>query len=203
MTSISDLDFTAAYAVDGYRGVAWRIYRRPIVCECSDEYGPCEQHSTMLVSREGASLHTADELALIRASDCEDCGAAMTDSDSALYRRLTDQLAEDTDPRSGCGWFADPSDQEAAFELADRMEAGLPVSVRLYADDGYVIVRLSDECPLETEEQTYETDTVTAVMIGDDREFVIDVDDLTAIDDLDYCSECGQIGCGHDGRDRD
>lgn len=48
-----------------------------------------------------------------------------------------------------------------------------------------------------------DTETVRAVMVGDDREFEIDVDDLTVLGDLDYCAECGQIGCGHDGRERD
>lgn len=38
---------------------------------------------------------------------------------------------------------------------------------------------------------------VVAVMVGDDREHVIDVDDLTELDDDAYCSECGQIGCTH------
>lgn len=41
---------------------------------------------------------------------------------------------------------------------------------------------------------------VRAVMVGDDREHVLDVADLTALDDDDYCGECGQIGCSHDGR---
>jgi hypothetical protein len=44
---------------------------------------------------------------------------------------------------------------------------------------------------------------VIVVMVGDDRKHEIDTDDLTKLDDLDYCAECGQIGCGHDGRDRD
>lgn len=43
---------------------------------------------------------------------------------------------------------------------------------------------------------------VRAVMVGDDRVHEVDVDDLTELGDLDYCAECGQIGCGHDGRVR-
>lgn len=42
---------------------------------------------------------------------------------------------------------------------------------------------------------------VRAVMVGDDREHVIDVDDLTLIDDDAYCHCCGQIGCECDGRE--
>lgn len=41
---------------------------------------------------------------------------------------------------------------------------------------------------------------VRAVMVGDDCAFTIDVDDLTLIDEDDYCHECGQIGCKADGR---
>lgn len=44
---------------------------------------------------------------------------------------------------------------------------------------------------------------VRAVMVGDDYVHTVDVDDLTPIDDLDYCAECGQIGCTADGRDRE
>ena len=37
-------------------------------------------------------------------------------------------------------------------------------------------------------------------MIGDDRFFDFDPDDVTAIEDDEYCHECGQIGCTADGR---
>lgn len=33
-------------------------------------------------------------------------------------------------------------------------------------------------------------------MVGDDRDHIIDVDDLTPISEDDYCAGCGQIGCG-------
>lgn len=35
---------------------------------------------------------------------------------------------------------------------------------------------------------------VVAIMVGDDREHIVDIDDLELIED-DVCS-CGQIGCG-------
>jgi len=40
-------------------------------------------------------------------------------------------------------------------------------------------------------------DRVVAHMIGDDRDFTFGVDELTPIEDDEFCSECGQIGCGH------
>ncbi len=39
-------------------------------------------------------------------------------------------------------------------------------------------------------------------MVGDDCDFTFDPDDLVPLDRKDYCGECGQIGCGHDGLDR-
>lgn len=41
---------------------------------------------------------------------------------------------------------------------------------------------------------------VEAIMVGDDRLHYVDVDDLTVLNDEDYCKECGQIGCTGDGR---
>jgi hypothetical protein len=36
---------------------------------------------------------------------------------------------------------------------------------------------------------------VRAVMVGDDRVFTFDVDELEPLSGDDYCHECGQIGC--------
>lgn len=46
------------------------------------------------------------------------------------------------------------------------------------------------------------TGMAVLVMIGDDREHVIDPEDVTVIADDDYCHACGQVGCTHDGRER-
>lgn len=54
----------------------------------------------------------------------------------------------------------------------------------------------------EPDEDTYwtglenPTGRVLAHMIGDDRPFAFEPDELTPIADDDYCSCCGQIGCG-------
>jgi hypothetical protein len=40
------------------------------------------------------------------------------------------------------------------------------------------------------------TGRIVAVMIGDDRHFSVDPDDVKAIEEGSYCPECGQIGCG-------
>lgn len=51
-------------------------------------------------------------------------------------------------------------------------------------------------------EEIENRDRVRAIMVGDDRVFTFDVDDLTVISEDGYCSECGQIGCTADGRER-
>lgn len=44
---------------------------------------------------------------------------------------------------------------------------------------------------------------VRMVMVGDDRVLEVEEDALTEIGNLDYCAECGQIGCCGDFRDRE
>ena len=43
------------------------------------------------------------------------------------------------------------------------------------------------------------TGNVVAVMIGDDRYFTFGPDEIHPLDRGQYCVECGQIGCSHDG----
>jgi len=52
-------------------------------------------------------------------------------------------------------------------------------------------------------DDTYESeDRVLVTMVGDDRTHDVGTDELTPLNEDDYCAECGQIGCTHDGRDR-
>lgn len=41
------------------------------------------------------------------------------------------------------------------------------------------------------------TGYIVARMIGDDRYFVFERDEITPIEREEFCSECGQIGCKH------
>lgn len=51
-------------------------------------------------------------------------------------------------------------------------------------------------CYLYSEPEIYERDDmVRAVMVGDDREHLVDVDDLSPLDRDGYCLECGQTSC--------
>lgn len=76
-----------------------------------------------------------------------------------------------------------------------------------YTADGYrgiafyLLGYVERETP-ETEwtgDRETDTDWVRAVMVGDDREHEIEVSDLRPLAREDFCGECGQIGCRHDG----
>lgn len=41
-----------------------------------------------------------------------------------------------------------------------------------------------------------DTSRVVMVMVGDDRKFELDVDDVHVIPEDSFCRGCGQIGCG-------
>lgn len=56
----------------------------------------------------------------------------------------------------------------------------------------------------DTEWSGYEnrTGNVVCVMVGDDRRHMFEPEELTPIAREEYCGECGQVGCRHDGLDR-
>jgi hypothetical protein len=55
----------------------------------------------------------------------------------------------------------------------------------------------SEMCWVEGDWSIVESDSmVEVVMVGDDIVHHVDVDDLVKIEDDEYCSGCGQIGCG-------
>lgn len=52
----------------------------------------------------------------------------------------------------------------------------------------------SSACYIYNEpEMVDDTDQVVCIMVGDDREFVFDIDDLTEINEDDYCPGCGAV----------
>jgi len=67
---------------------------------------------------------------------------------------------------------------------------------------GKIIEHHSPNCPDDSElfydyesEEYERTGNIICVMVGDDRQFSFDSEDVTPLNDGDYCSECGQIGC--------
>lgn len=74
--------------------------------------------------------------------------------------------------------------------------------------DSYVSERVlveeswdEDECSVEYAEweEVFDTTRVKCHMVGDDSVWEHDVSDLTKLEDDEYCSCCGQIGCGWGG----
>lgn len=118
-----------------------------ITCECSEEFGPCEDHGETLVVREGASLHTADELSMILIDDLVSVGAELSPWGRTERDRLSAALEASRDNVSGTAWFADPDDADAAHSLADQLE-GYVADLWIIRDDGYRIVRPHADCPL-------------------------------------------------------
>jgi hypothetical protein len=129
-----------------------------IKCECSEEYGPCEQHGTTVVIREGASLHTADELLLLFCEDSalilHDAGTASTPWADDVVWRATSALSN-VDEYTHCAWLPDDSAGERLRDelstLADQLNADLStmdVPHFSYWNDGYRIVMVAEDCPL-------------------------------------------------------
>ena len=46
-------------------------------------------------------------------------------------------------------------------------------------------------------EQEVDHSRVTAIMVGDDRKFTFDVEDVSVLSEDEFCHSCGQIGCCH------
>lgn len=74
------------------------------------------------------------------------------------------------------------------------------MAVQVYGHGGIAFRVIGPEtAPDEDTEWTgieNETGRLLVVMIGDDRVFAVDPDDVTELADEDLCFECGQIGCG-------
>lgn len=89
------------------------------------------------------------------------------------------------DSMSGVAWW---------FKRWDTDE--IPESWTLACDDPDC--EHDDTCYLYNEpEQAESSERAVMVMVGDDREHVVDVSELTEISENDYCPGCGQTGCGH------
>lgn len=56
----------------------------------------------------------------------------------------------------------------------------------------------------DTEWSGYETRTgrLVCVMVGDDAHHLYDPEDIKTLPREEYCGECGQMGCTHDGLER-
>lgn len=113
-----------------------------IQCECSEEYGPCEQHGTVLAQREGASSRTADELTYVYVLDC----FAILEQEPTPYAADVLARAEAQMDGAGGGWIDDPDLADELRDVAWQLES--TIGAWTFWDDGYRIVEPTEDCPL-------------------------------------------------------
>lgn len=91
------------------------------------------------------------------------------------------------------------------YEVDDKTFPAEAYAVRRYEGVAWRVYGWEVQPTEDTEWDGIEerTGRVVCVMVGDDHRFTFDPEDLTPLADLDYCASCGQIGCSHDGRERD
>lgn len=115
-----------------------------ITCDCSEEYGPCEEHCTLLVSRELAG-RGGDDLALTLIHDLIGCGAEVSPWGKDRLAQIEEHY--EVDPVSGIGRFEDPDIMEMVTDLSQQLESNVADLV-VIQDDGYRILKPSEDCPL-------------------------------------------------------
>lgn len=114
-------------------------------CECSEEFGPCELHLELFVSREGASLRTADELLSVFIDDAVTLGAGLSPYGKDIVFRADAAMTVDG-PMSN--WLPDTEDgyelRDALQTVANQMESELyTLGFSVYWDDGYRIIKIT------------------------------------------------------------
>lgn len=91
------------------------------------------------------------------------------------------------------------------YEKDDSTFPADAYTVRGYSGIAFYVLGWETAPDEDTEWSGYEarTGNILAVMIGDDRRHSVDPDDVTPLARKAYCGSCGQIGCAHDGLDRE
>lgn len=123
-------------------------------CACSLDEGPCYDHLDVEVLREGASLRTGDELLLTfleDASELIDWDRRGPSDPTRLSVDITIEAChEDLAVQVPARWLANDERREELEDQARRVE-DLVTTQGFYVlwDDGYVIGRPTDDCPLE------------------------------------------------------
>jgi hypothetical protein len=88
------------------------------------------------------------------------------------------------------------------YEADDKAFPTPAYKVRGYGGIAFHVLGWETEPDEDTEWTGIEVRTgrVLAVMVGDDHRHSVDEDDLTPLNEEDYCPGCGQIGCKCYGR---
>lgn len=111
-------------------------------CDCSEEYGPCEDHSELMASREGASTRTADELLVIFIQDAVDLGATLSPYGIDVLNRAIAELAANED--MGVSWLSSDSLRDELVTVSDQVETTLyTMELSVFWEDGYRILKVT------------------------------------------------------------
>lgn len=115
-------------------------------CECSEEFGPCENHSELKISREGASLRTADDLALVFLQDCLELGVETTPWGKEVIAKA--EAALTANESMGVRWLPDTDEgsgiRDDMATLEWQLESELSeLGFSVYREDGYRIVKIT------------------------------------------------------------
>ena len=103
--------------------------------DCSEDEGPCEAHSEILAQREGASLRTGDELALVFIEDALGIDPeVLSPYGQMVYGEAREALASERH-------IEDPETADALSDVVHQVEAYLGLWVTW--NDGYVIARVT------------------------------------------------------------
>ncbi len=89
--------------------------------------------------------------------------------------------------------------RERNVESAETEFPADAYKVRGHGGVAWSVAGWETEPDADTEWSGYESRTgrLACVMIGDDRQWFFDPDDLRPLDETEYCRECGQIGCAN------
>lgn len=120
-------------------------------CECSEEYGPCEEHGEVIAQREGASTRTADDLVYVFLTDvlaiAEDRGLISADMRGRVnVDKLRDAIKYWEDDNLwidiyGCRWVRDHVDAEIHDDMSIGESVLADLGLDVWWEDGYVISR--------------------------------------------------------------
>lgn len=77
-----------------------------------------------------------------------------------------------------------------------ELDVGDSVTVEGYEGVAFYIKAITED---EDSGEVY----YTVVMVGDDYRHYVDPSECTPLDREEYCGQCGQMGCTHDGLDRE
>lgn len=125
-----------------------------IECDCTEEYGPCEEHGVTVVQREGASTRTADELVICYIEDAWVIGVEVSPWGQDVIDRANLMMPE-VDEFAHTAWLPTSTEgdrmRDELMTLADQVESDMACMDAphfTYWDDGYRVVRVLDGCLL-------------------------------------------------------